>query len=133
METATHHSMEAREGATAAPADFVPLHLETRTHVSTAVLCRHLNRKEQTARGSRPPSPQRAVIVGHKPPRIASSVQIFTDCRADWHKAKFFGAKKLAVSARQRIGAARWLATWVPEHTELDGSGFCHSITSAFS
>lgn len=33
------------------PADFVPLHLETRTHVSTAVLCRHLNRKEQTARG----------------------------------------------------------------------------------
>ena len=35
----------------AAPFDFVPLHLETRTHVSTAVLCRHLNRKEQTARG----------------------------------------------------------------------------------
>ena len=47
MQTAT----QAREGATAAPADFVPLHLETRTHVSTAVLCRHLNRKEQTARG----------------------------------------------------------------------------------
>jgi hypothetical protein len=31
-------------------ADFVPLHLETRTHVTTAVMCRHLNRKEQTAR-----------------------------------------------------------------------------------
>ncbi|TAL71029.1 MAG: hypothetical protein EPN79_05345 [Burkholderiaceae bacterium] len=29
----------------------MPLHLETRTHVSTAVMCRHLNRKEQTARG----------------------------------------------------------------------------------
>lgn len=54
MQTATLHSTEARQGATAltaAPADFVPLHLETRTHVSTAVLCRHLNRKEQTARG----------------------------------------------------------------------------------
>ena len=50
MQTATHHSAEAREGVTG-PADFVPLHLETRTHVSTAVLCRHLNRKEQTARG----------------------------------------------------------------------------------
>ena len=36
--------------ASSAPLDFVPLHLETRTHVSTAVLCRHLNRKEQTAR-----------------------------------------------------------------------------------
>ena len=51
MNTATHHSTEAREGASAAPADFVPLHLETRTHVSTAVLCRHLNRQPQTARG----------------------------------------------------------------------------------
>ena len=51
METATHHSTEAWEGTTAAPADFVPLHLETRTHVSTAVLCRHLNRQPQTARG----------------------------------------------------------------------------------
>ena len=45
MQTAT------QVGAAAAPADFVPLHLETRTHVTTAVLCRHLNRKEQTARG----------------------------------------------------------------------------------
>ena len=51
MNTATHHSAETRHSATAAPADFVPLNLETRTHVSTAVLCRHLNRKEQTARG----------------------------------------------------------------------------------
>lgn len=50
MQTATHHSTEARQAA-AAPPDFVPLHLETRTHVTTAVLCRHLNRKEQTARG----------------------------------------------------------------------------------
>ena len=50
MQTATHHSAEARQGTTAAPSDFVPLHLETRTHVSTAVLCRHMNRKEQTAR-----------------------------------------------------------------------------------
>lgn len=49
MDPATHHTPEVRE-RTAAPADFVPLHLETRTHVSTAVLCRHLNRKEQTAR-----------------------------------------------------------------------------------
>ena len=54
MQTATYQSPKTRLGATqpsAAPADFVPLHLETRTHVSTAVLCRHLNRKEQTARG----------------------------------------------------------------------------------
>lgn len=33
------------------PADFVPLHLETRTHVSTAVLGVHINRKTQTLRG----------------------------------------------------------------------------------
>lgn len=33
------------------PADFVPLHLETRTHVPTAVMCTHIGRKEQTARG----------------------------------------------------------------------------------
>ena len=31
-------------------ADFVALHLETRTHVPTGVMCRHLGRKEQTAR-----------------------------------------------------------------------------------
>ncbi len=51
MQTATNRSAEARIGAAAAPADFVPLHLETRTHVTTAVMCRHLNRREQTARG----------------------------------------------------------------------------------
>ena len=33
------------------PADFIPLDQETRTHVSTKVMCRHLGRKEQTARG----------------------------------------------------------------------------------
>ena len=33
------------------PADFVSLHLETRTHVSTAVLGVHINRKNQTLRG----------------------------------------------------------------------------------
>jgi hypothetical protein len=32
------------------PDDFIPLHLETRTHVSTTVMCQHLNRKPQTAR-----------------------------------------------------------------------------------
>lgn len=35
----------------AEPPGFVPLCLETRTHVSTAVMCRHLGRREQTARG----------------------------------------------------------------------------------
>jgi len=33
------------------PADFIPLDQETRTHVSTTVMCRHIGRKEQTARG----------------------------------------------------------------------------------
>ena len=33
------------------PVDFIPLDKETRTHVSTKVLCYHLGRKEQTARG----------------------------------------------------------------------------------
>jgi hypothetical protein len=33
------------------PADFIPLDHETRTHVSTRVMCYHLGRKEQTARG----------------------------------------------------------------------------------
>ena len=51
MNPATNHSTEARQRATAAPADFVPLHLETRTHVATDVMCRHLNRQPQTARG----------------------------------------------------------------------------------
>jgi hypothetical protein len=55
METAPYPDAatlaKLQKKTTAAPADFVPLHLETRTHVSTAVLCRHLNRREQTARG----------------------------------------------------------------------------------
>ena len=33
------------------PIDFIPLDQETRTHVSTRVMCHHLGRKEQTARG----------------------------------------------------------------------------------
>lgn len=40
-----HQSQQANQ-----PADFVPLNHETRTHVTTAVMCRHLNRKAQTAR-----------------------------------------------------------------------------------
>ena len=52
METATtHHSAEARQGANAAPADFVPLHLETRAAVDTATAAYHLNRRPQTLRG----------------------------------------------------------------------------------
>lgn len=33
------------------PTAFIPLDKETRTHVSTKVMCHHLGRKEQTARG----------------------------------------------------------------------------------
>ncbi len=55
---ATHHSPHVRlemaspsaPAVVTIPADFVPLHLETRTHVTTAVMCRHLSRAEQTAR-----------------------------------------------------------------------------------
>lgn len=43
-------SKSAKPAATV-PADFVPLDQETRTHVSTAVLCRHINRKEGTVHG----------------------------------------------------------------------------------
>ncbi len=50
MQTVIHHSAAAAQQANQ-PADFVPLHLETRTHVSTAVMCRHVGRREQTARG----------------------------------------------------------------------------------
>ena len=49
MQSVVHQNASIAHAANQ-PADFVPLHLETRTHVSTAVLCRHLNRKEQTAR-----------------------------------------------------------------------------------
>jgi hypothetical protein len=59
MQTEIQHSDENRQAITPAklaryekqaPADFVPLALEQRTHVSTAVMCRHMNRQEQTAR-----------------------------------------------------------------------------------
>lgn len=33
------------------PVDFISLDKETRTHVSTKVMCHHLGRKAQTARG----------------------------------------------------------------------------------
>jgi hypothetical protein len=51
------HSSEAHPQATqqatpySLPVDFIPLSQETRTHVSTRVMCAHLDRKEQTARG----------------------------------------------------------------------------------
>ena len=51
MQTATHHSAQVRERANAAPTDFVPLHLETRTHVDTATAAYHLMRRPQTLRG----------------------------------------------------------------------------------
>ena len=49
METATHHSPQARESATA-PA-FVALTAETRAAVDTATAAYHLNRQPQTLRG----------------------------------------------------------------------------------
>ena len=49
METATHHSAQAREGATG-PA-FVPLERETRSAVDTATAAYHLSRQPQTLRG----------------------------------------------------------------------------------
>ena len=45
------YSGESRQPAAAAPADFIPLDLETSTHVPTPVMCRHMHRQEQTARG----------------------------------------------------------------------------------
>lgn len=33
------------------PPDFVPLHEERRSHISTRLMCLHIGRKEQTARG----------------------------------------------------------------------------------
>lgn len=50
MQTFIHHSAQTAQQVNQ-PADFIPLHLENRTHVNTAVMCRHLGRKEQTARG----------------------------------------------------------------------------------
>ena len=49
METATHHSTEARKGVTG-PA-FVSLGCETRTAVDTATAAYHLSRQPQTLRG----------------------------------------------------------------------------------
>ena len=49
MQTATHHSPEAREGATGAT--FVSLDRETRAAVDTATAAYHLNRQPQTLRG----------------------------------------------------------------------------------
>jgi len=53
MQTVIHHSAQTAHQSQQAnqPADFVPLHQETRTHVTTAVMCRHLSRRPQTARG----------------------------------------------------------------------------------
>jgi hypothetical protein len=50
METTTHHSPQVRELAIAAPADFVPLHLETRPSVETACAAYFLHRRPQTMR-----------------------------------------------------------------------------------
>ena len=49
MNTATHHSTEAREGVTG-PA-FVSLAYETRAAVDTTTAAYHLNRQPQTLRG----------------------------------------------------------------------------------
>ena len=49
METATHHSTEARKGASAPT--WVPLDRETRSAVDTATAAYHLNRRPQTLRG----------------------------------------------------------------------------------
>jgi hypothetical protein len=54
MKTLIHHSAKIAQqssGQSGCPADFIPLDQETRTHVSTPVMCRHIGRKEQTARG----------------------------------------------------------------------------------
>ncbi len=49
METATHHSREARTGAIASPVP--PLDRETRTALDTATAAFHLSRQAQTLRG----------------------------------------------------------------------------------
>jgi len=48
---APHTSAKWHTTSTFCPVDFVPLEKETRTHVSTRLMCYHLGRKEQTARG----------------------------------------------------------------------------------
>jgi hypothetical protein len=63
MQTATHHSSQARKGATAAP--FPPLELENRPTVATDQAAYYLNRRQQTMRawacrsGSGPLTPLR--------------------------------------------------------------------------
>jgi len=65
MKAPTLQRTEAPAGNVTSPFDFLPLHLETRTHVSTAVMCRHLGRRVQTARGwaSREDGPLRPTRV----------------------------------------------------------------------
>ena len=48
---AATHDVGHNEKASNPPVDFVSLNKESRTHVSTTVMCHHLGRKEQTARG----------------------------------------------------------------------------------
>lgn len=64
MNTATHHSAETREGATAGPT-FVSLDRETRTAVDTATAAFHLNRQPQTLRcwASREDGPLRPLRI----------------------------------------------------------------------
>ena len=50
MKTATQHSPEVREAATAS-SQFTPLALENRPTVDTAAAAHYLNRKPQTLRG----------------------------------------------------------------------------------
>ncbi len=53
MHIATHNAINPAKLANyekKLPADFVPLALEQRTHVSTAVMCVHIGRQQQTAR-----------------------------------------------------------------------------------
>lgn len=50
MQTALHDTAQIAPPLAHQPPDWVPLHLETRTHVSTAVMCHHIGRSVQTAR-----------------------------------------------------------------------------------
>ena len=49
MNTAIPRSSKPKVKGTVPP-DFVPIDLETRSHVGTAVMCHHLDRREQTGR-----------------------------------------------------------------------------------
>lgn len=44
-------TVKPSDQALSPPPDFIRLDQEARTHVSTKVMCHHLGRKEQTARG----------------------------------------------------------------------------------